>query len=101
MIHSTDLETPERGLSLETREEPEPEKPGRKRLDPPELREARAAAATAREEAAGLRDELRGLRSRIAAARKIKPRGSQLHCGRCFDSGRDEAIGAIEGPGKG
>ena len=64
------LETPERGMNLQTRV-----KRGATSVDP------------------------EGLRERIAAAREIKPEVSFCcsHCAQAFTSGRDAAIKAIEG----
>ena len=89
----TDLQNPERDLALLNREGPE-EKPARKRGDPPEIQ-------SLRQEAEGLRKELQGFRARVEAARKTKPQGSELHCKRCFDAGRDAALAVMEGARKG
>lgn len=90
MIHATDLETPERGLSLETREEPEAERPGRKQSELRALREEAAAARRALEE----------YRAKVQAARNLAP-PKQLHrvhnCRTCFNQARDATIRAIEG----
>lgn len=69
----TNLETPERGMNLQTRET----KPSKK----------------------GAEGELEAMRERIAAAREAKPEAGFCcsHCAQAFTSGRDMAIRAIEG----
>ena len=69
------LDTPERGMNLQTREVKGAKKP---------------LSAEA---------ELEGLRERITAARESKPDGGYCcsHCAQAFTSGRDAAIKAIEG----
>lgn len=91
MMHGSELENPERDIALETREGVV--SPIRRRSEPPEVR-------ALREEAAGLRRELEGIRERLAAARKVKPQGPELHCRRCFDSGRNAALDVLEGTRK-
>ena len=41
--------------------------------------------------------ELAQLRARIAQARELMPKGSDVHCGHCFGMGRRAAIAAITG----
>lgn len=88
MINATDLEIPERDLALETRETP-----ARPKRESPELR-------ALREEAAGLRGDLESLQGAIEVARNVKPHGSELHCARCFNSGRDAVLQTIDGSRK-
>jgi hypothetical protein len=85
MISAIDLETPERGLHLETRETDE--KPAKKKP-------VKASA-----DADVLREELAALRGRLEAARTMEPK--LLHrvhnCRTCFRQARDATIRAIEG----
>jgi len=74
-VKASELETPERGLNLVTREGQE-ERKGKK------------------DESA---NELAAVRERIAEAKRLQPAGAQLHCRDCFQRGRDAAIRAIEG----
>lgn len=73
----SNLETPERGMNLQTRE-----------------------PKAAKKVAPGAEVELEALRERIAAARVVEPVGGFRccsHCAQAFTSGRDAAIKAIEG----
>lgn len=77
VVKAADLDNPERGMDLSTREAGE-EKPGRKREDP--------AAA-----------ELKAMRERIAAAKATTPRDPIPHCGDCFRRGWEAAVRAVDG----
>ena len=76
-VKPSELDNPERGLNLSTREGGE-EKPRSKRED--------AAAA-----------ELKALRERIAAAKTATPRDPIPHCGDCYRRGWAAAIRAVDG----
>lgn len=79
-INPRTLEAPERGAApLTTRADEEAE--------------PTSASPRGRMSAA---DELRALRAKIEAARKVVPKGSDLHCRDCFQRGRDAALRAIE-----
>ena len=45
--------------------------------------------------------ELEELRARIESARKLRPKGDDLHCYGCWRRGRDATLRHVEGIGEG
>lgn len=83
-MERSELQTPEDGLTLETREDEE--KPQKRK----------SQLTTAREEAAECRDELEAIQARIAKARRL-PLPPQGHCRDCWQRGARAAADFIEG----
>jgi len=72
-VKPAELENPERDLSLETREQGKGADSGRARA------------------------ELQALQERLAAAKSMKPKDTQPHCGDCFRRGWAAALRMVEG----